>query len=155
MSEYKREVRQNVLALGADFVLFMLGFTFFDPFVVVPAFVKQFTGSDLMVGVLAALRVLTISLPQLWAASVLVARPRKRPLLIASSIGGRLPIAVLAVATGMPTVRSHHSRSRVACFRGAAAVAGRCLSGNGPRPEMVPLSRAEACCRAGPESTIY
>jgi MFS family permease len=52
-----------------------------------------------MVGVLAALRVLTISLPQLWAASVLMARPRKRPLLIASSVGGRLPIAVLAGAT--------------------------------------------------------
>ena len=99
MSMRKGEVRQNVLALGADFVLFMLGYTFFDPFVVVPAFVKEFTGSDLMVGVLAALRVLTISLPQLWAASVLVARPRMRPLLVASSIGGRLPVALLAVAT--------------------------------------------------------
>jgi MFS family permease len=95
----RRETRQNVLALGADFCLFTIGFAFFDPFVVVPAFVKQFTGSDLMVGVLAALRVLTISLPQLWAASVLMARPRKRPLLMASSIGGRLPIAVLAVST--------------------------------------------------------
>jgi len=95
----KREKRQNVLALGADFVLFMLGFTFFDPYVVVPSFVKQFTGSELMVGVLAGLRVLAISLPQIWAASFLMARPRKLPLLIASSMGGRLPIAVLAVAT--------------------------------------------------------
>ena len=95
----QRDARQNVLALGADFVLFMLGFTFFDPFVLVPAFVKQFTGSDLMVGVLAGVRVLAISLPQLWVASFLVARQRKRPLLMASSIGGRLPIAVLGVAT--------------------------------------------------------
>ena len=64
-------MRQNVLALGADFVLFMLGFVFFDPFVLVPAFVNEITRSDLMVGMLAALRVLTISLPQVWAASVL------------------------------------------------------------------------------------
>lgn len=95
----ERNVRQNVLALGADFCLFTVGLVFFDPFVVVPAFVKQFTGSDLMVGVLAALRVLTITLPQLWAASILMARPRKRPLLIASSIGGRLPVVLLALAT--------------------------------------------------------
>jgi MFS family permease len=99
MSLLDRSARQNVLALSADFVFFTIGFAFFDPFVVVPAYVKQFTGSDLMVGVLAALRVLTLSLPQLWAASVLMARPRKRPLLMASSIGGRLPIAVLAAAT--------------------------------------------------------
>lgn len=99
MGMRERTVRQNVLALSGDFAFFSFGFAFFDPFVVVPAFAKQFTGSDLMVGVLAALRVLTISLPQLWAASLLRARPRKRPLLMASSIGGRLPIAALAVAT--------------------------------------------------------
>jgi MFS family permease len=56
-----------------------------------------------MVGVLSALRVLAITLPQLWAASVLVARPFKRPLLIWSSIGGRLPILVLAIATALWT----------------------------------------------------
>jgi MFS family permease len=100
-----RRVRQNVLALGADFCLFMIGFSFFDPFVLVPAFVYEITGSDLMIGVLAALRVLTISLPQLWAASVLMARPRKQPLLMASSIGGRLPIALLAVVTLIWAVR--------------------------------------------------
>jgi hypothetical protein len=99
MNIRERTVRQNFAALTGDFVLFAIGFAFFDPFVVVPAFVKDSTGSDLMVGVLSALRVLTITLPQLWAASVLVARPFKRPLLIWSSIGGRLPILALAVAT--------------------------------------------------------
>jgi MFS family permease len=82
-----------------DFVLFSAGLAFYDPFVVVPAFVKTFAGSELLVGMLSALRVLMITLPQIWAASVLVARPRKKPLLVWSSIGGRLPVLFLALAT--------------------------------------------------------
>ena len=101
MQTRDRTVRRNTIALLGDFVLFGLGFAFFDPLVVVPTFVHQFTGSDLMVGVLAALRVLAITVPQLWAASVLVARPYKRPLLIGSSIGGRLPIVFLVAATAL------------------------------------------------------
>jgi MFS family permease len=69
------------------------------PFVLVPTFVQELTGSELMVGVMSALRVLAITLPQAWAASVLVARPRKKPLLAWSSIGGRLPVLFLALAT--------------------------------------------------------
>ena len=101
MHTREQTVRRNAIALMGDFVLFGLGVVFFDPLVVVPTFVHQFTGSNLMVGVLAALRVLAITLPQLWAASVLVARPYKRPLLVWSSIGGRLPIAALAVVTAL------------------------------------------------------
>jgi MFS family permease len=95
----KHRVRRNFAALAGDFVLFSIGFAFYDPFVVVPAFVKEFTGSELMVGVLSALRTLMITLPQVWAASVLVARPQKKPLLIWSSVGGRLPVLLLAVVT--------------------------------------------------------
>jgi hypothetical protein len=101
MNDRRRIVRRNYAALTGDFVLFSLGFAFFDPMVVVPTFVHELTGSDLMVGVLAALRVLAVTLPQLWAASVLVARPYKRPLLVGSSVGGRLPIAALAVVTAL------------------------------------------------------
>ncbi len=64
----------------------------------VPAFVNEFTGSQLLIGGLAALRVLMITLPQVWAASVLEARPRMKPLLVWSSFGGRLPIFFLALA---------------------------------------------------------
>ncbi len=47
MNIRERTVRQNFAALTGDFVLFAIGFAFFDPFVVVPAFVKGSTGSDL------------------------------------------------------------------------------------------------------------
>jgi MFS family permease len=92
-------VDRNVAALIGDFLLFSIGLAFYDPIVVVPAFVETFTGSEFLVGVLAAVRVLMMTLPQVWAASVLVARPTKKPLLVWSSIGGRVPILFLAGST--------------------------------------------------------
>lgn len=89
---------RSVAALIGDFFFFSVGFAFYDPMVVVPAFVNAFTGSELLVGALAALRILFITVPQVWAASVLEARPRMKPLLIGSSFGGRLPVLFLAIA---------------------------------------------------------
>ena len=77
----ERTARRNVAAQVADFALFSVGLAFCDPFVVLPAFVQELTGSELVVGALSAVRVLMIALPQVWAASVLTARPRKKPLL--------------------------------------------------------------------------
>ena len=65
----RQTTRRNVLALVGDFFFFSVGFAFYDPLVVVPSFVNEFTGSELLVGVLAALRVLFITVPQIWAAS--------------------------------------------------------------------------------------
>ncbi|MDF1516076.1 MAG: hypothetical protein P1S60_19870 [Anaerolineae bacterium] len=94
----KLKINRNFVALIGDYFFFAIGVAFIDPLVVVPAFVKEFTGSEFMVGVLSALRTFMVTVPQLWAASILVAQPRKKSVLIASSIIGRLPIAVLAVA---------------------------------------------------------
>ena len=99
MAVQSRYVRRNLLVLSSDFILFMIGFVFWDPTVVVPVFVKELTGNDLMVGVFSAIRVLTISLPGLWAASFLHTQPRKKPLLVWSSFGGRIPVLFMSVAT--------------------------------------------------------
>ncbi len=102
----EHHVRRNVLALAGDFVFFSIGFAFYDPVVIVPAFVKEFTGSSLLIGALSALRILMITVPQIWAASFLVAQPRKKPLLVWSTFGGRFPILFLALATLLWT-RNH------------------------------------------------
>ena len=94
-----RYVRRNIIALAGDFAFFSLGFAFYDPLVIIPAFVEEFTGSELLIGALAALRILMLTLPQVWAASFLVSQPRKKPLLMWSSLGGRLPILLLVIAT--------------------------------------------------------
>lgn len=91
------EVR-NTLALVGDFFLFSIGFAFYDPMVVVPAFVNDFSGSSLLVGLLSTLRVLFVTVPQIWAASVLEARSKMKPLLVGSSVMGRFPVLLLACA---------------------------------------------------------
>ena len=102
----QQHVRRNLLALVGDFVFFSIGFAFYDPLVIVPAFVKEFTDSSLLIGALSALRILMITVPQIWAASFLVAQPRKKPLLVWSTFGGRFPILFLALATLLWT-RNH------------------------------------------------
>lgn len=102
----QHHVRRNLLALTGDFIFFSIGFAFFDPLVIVPAFVKEFTGSSLLIGALSALRILMITVPQIWAASFLVAQPRKKPLLVWATFGGRLPVLFLALATLLWT-KSH------------------------------------------------
>jgi len=98
---HRRNATRNIFALVGDFVFFSVGFAFFDPVVVVPAFVNEFTGSELLIGILAALRVLMITVPQIWAASVLEARSRMKPLLVWSSIGGRVLLVPLAIAVSL------------------------------------------------------
>jgi hypothetical protein len=98
-------VRRNLICLTGDFVTFSVGFAFFDPLVIVPAFTGVLTGSELVIGLLAALRVIMVTFPQLWAASVLASQPRKKPLLIWSSLGGRIPVLFLAVAVYLLAAR--------------------------------------------------
>ena len=96
MAESHPWLRRNLLLLLVDFVAFSIGFAFFDPLVIVPTFAQALTGSELAVGALSALRIVFVTVPQIWAAGVLTASARKKPLLLWSSIGGRLPVALMA-----------------------------------------------------------
>ncbi len=99
LPEQARHVTRNVAMLMADNILFFIAFTLWEPMVVVPVFVQELTGSVLTIGLLSAVRILMTTVPQMWAASYLSARPRKQPLLVASSLMGRIPLGLLAVAT--------------------------------------------------------
>lgn len=99
MPQQTAHVRHNIAALAGDFITFSIGFAFWDPTIVIPAFVQELTGSTVAVGLMTAVRVLVLTLPQVWAASFLLGRPRKKPLLVWACIGGRLPILALVVAT--------------------------------------------------------
>ena len=96
MAESHPWLRRNLLLLLVDFVAFSIGFAFFDPLVIVSTFAQALTGSELAVGALSTLRFVFVTVPQIWAAGVLTASARKKPLLLWSSIGGRLPVALMA-----------------------------------------------------------
>lgn len=97
MNEQHPWLRRNLLLLIVDFMSFTVGFAFFDPLVVVPVFTRMLTGSGLAVGILSALRIVFVTLPQVWAAGVLSTSSRYKPLFLGSSIAGRLPVLILAV----------------------------------------------------------
>ena len=99
MTVKQQHVARNVVALAGDSIAFSIGFAFYDPTVVIPTFVGVLHGSAFVVGLIAAIRVIFVTLPQIWAAGILVASPRKKPLLAWSSFWGRLPVAALAVVT--------------------------------------------------------
>ncbi|MHB9031866.1 MAG: MFS transporter [Anaerolineae bacterium] len=99
MATQNDHTRHNILALGADYLFFTIGLTFWDPVVVVPSFVQDLIGSTVAVGLLTAVRVFFFTLPQMWAASYLLGKPFKKPLLVWSSLAGRAPLAFLALAT--------------------------------------------------------
>jgi len=98
MAEPHPWLGRNLLLLLVDFVAFSIGFAFFDPLVIVPTFAQTLTGSEFAVGILSALRIVFVTVPQIWAAGVLTASPRKKPLLLWSSVGGRLPVALMVPA---------------------------------------------------------
>jgi hypothetical protein len=54
MPQQTAHVRRNVAALAADFVTFSIGFAFWDPTIVIPAFVQELTGSTVAVGLMTA-----------------------------------------------------------------------------------------------------
>ncbi|MHB1318674.1 MAG: MFS transporter [Anaerolineae bacterium] len=97
MNDQHPWLRRNLLLLMVDYCSFTVGFAFFDPLVVVPVFTRMLTGSGLAVGVLSALRIVFVTLPQVWAAGVLATSSRYKPLFLGSSIAGRLPVVILAV----------------------------------------------------------
>jgi MFS family permease len=99
MTAKQEHVARNVASLAGDSIAFSIGFAFYDPTVVIPTFVGALNGSAFLVGLIAAIRMIFITLPQIWAAGILVASPRKKPLLAWSSFWGRLPVLALAIAT--------------------------------------------------------
>lgn len=99
MKGLDRTVWRNILALSGDFLFFSMGVAFFNPTVVVPVFVKTYTDSEFLVGVFSALQTLMNTVPQIWAASILTSQPRKRPVWILSSAGGRIPLLLLILST--------------------------------------------------------
>ena len=80
--------RRNFVALVADFAGFGLGFAFYSPSTVLPAFVSELTSSAPLIGLISTLLTGAWLLPQLFAANILAARDRRR----GPAGGGRLSL---------------------------------------------------------------
>jgi MFS family permease len=91
-----RHVRHNVVALGFDFGLFLVGLSFASQSTILPAFAAHLGASNLIIGAIPALMTLGWNLPSLFAAGYTESLARKLPFVLRYTIWERLPFVGLA-----------------------------------------------------------
>lgn len=97
--EVRRNFRWNFAVNCVDFGLFTVALSFASVATILPAFVKHFTASSVLIGAVAALSTLGWFLPQLLVAGHIERLERKKPFILRYGIGERLPWLVLALVT--------------------------------------------------------
>lgn len=91
--------RWNVAWFTVDYILFGIGMAFLNQSTVLPSFVSLLTSSATLVGLVATIQSGAWLLPQLFAASLVAGRPRKRPLMLRAAMVGRPAYLILAALT--------------------------------------------------------
>ncbi len=92
----RRHVRHNVVVLGADFGLFLIGLSFASQTTILPAFAAHLGASNLIIGAIPALMTLGWNLPSLFAAGYTESLALKLPFVLRYTIWERVPFLVLA-----------------------------------------------------------
>jgi MFS family permease len=92
------DLRHNIVALGADYGLFLVAMSFASPATILPAFAASLGASNVVIGAIPAVMTLGWFLPPLFAAAHTESLDRKLPFVLRYTIWERLPFAVLAAA---------------------------------------------------------
>ena len=92
------DMRHNVVALGADYGLFLVAMSFASPATILPAFAASLGASNVVIGAIPAVMTLGWFLPPLFAAAHTESLDRKLPFVLRYTIWERIPFAVLAAA---------------------------------------------------------
>jgi len=91
------DLRRNVLALGLDYGLFMVGLAFASQTTILPAFAAWLGAPNVVIGAIPAVMTLGWFLPQLFMAAHTATLPRKLPFVIRWTLFERLPFPALAL----------------------------------------------------------
>ena len=91
-------VRHNVVALGADYALFMVALAFVSPTTILPAFAAWLGAPNIVIGAIPAVMTLGWFLPCLFAAPHTEGLTRKLPFLVRWTVWERVPFLLLAAA---------------------------------------------------------
>ena len=92
-----RHLRWNLLALGADYGLFMVGLAFMSSATILPAFAASLGASTVLIGAIPAVLTVGWFLPPLFAAAHTERLPRKLPYVLKWTVWERVPFLALAV----------------------------------------------------------
>jgi MFS family permease len=91
-------LRHNVVALGADYGLFLVAMSFASPATILPAFAASLGAPNVVIGAIPAVMTLGWFLPPLFAAAHTESLEQKLPFVLRYTIWERVPFAVLAAA---------------------------------------------------------
>jgi len=92
----RRHVRHNVIALGLDLGLFLIGLSFASQSTILPAFAAHLGASNVIIGAIPALMTLGWNLPSLFAAGYTESLAHRLPFVLRYTIWERAPFLVLA-----------------------------------------------------------
>ena len=93
-----RDLRHNLVALGVDNGLFMVGLSFVSPATILPAFASGLGAPSVVIGAIPAVLTLGWFMPSLFSAGHIETLPRKLPFVLRWTLLERLPWLVLAAA---------------------------------------------------------
>ena len=91
-------LRHNVVALGADYALFVVGLAFASQSTILPAFAAYLGAPNVVIGAIPAVMTLGWFMPSLFAAGHTETLERKLPFLVRYTVWERVPFIVLALA---------------------------------------------------------
>ena len=91
-----RDLRHNLVALGADHGLFIVGLSFVSTATILPAFASSLGAPSAVIGAIPAVMTLGWFLPSLFTAGHIETLPRKLPFVLRWTLLERVPWAVLA-----------------------------------------------------------
>src|SRR3990167_8981612 len=94
----RRHLRHNLVALGGDYALFLVGFSFASQSTILPAFAEHLRAPNIVIGAIPAVMTVGWFLPSLFAAGHTETLARRLPFVLRYSIWERAPFLVLALA---------------------------------------------------------
>ena len=101
----RRHLRRNVLALGLDYVLYMVGLAFVSQSTILPAFAEYLGAPNVVIGAIPAVATLGWLLPPLFAAGHTESLARKLPFVLRYTVLERAPyLALGAIALAAPSL---------------------------------------------------
>jgi MFS family permease len=91
----ERRLRRNVLALGSDFGLYLVGLSFASPATILPAFAAHLGAPNVLIGAIPAVMTAGWFVPSLFAAGHTERLPRKLPFVLRYTAWERIPFLAL------------------------------------------------------------
>ncbi len=96
-AQVNQHLRWNFSVNAVDFALYTFALSFASQLTILPAFVREFTSSNLVIGIIPTINVIGWLLPQLLSARYIEKLNRKKRFILIVGIGERLPWLFIAL----------------------------------------------------------